>query len=173
MNIPLKTLQNEWVRLEPLVESDFERLYETASDPLIWEQHPNPDRYKREVFANFFKGAMESKGAFIIFSEKDGSVIGSSRFYDFKQKEREIKIGYTFFNRASWGQPFNKSTKALMIEYAFQFVDSIIFHVGETNFRSQKAMEKIGGVKIGTEVVAYYGEPDRVNFVYQIKKAEA
>ncbi len=52
------TLENEFVKIQPLQESDFERLYAVACDPLIWEQHPNKDRYKREVFENFFKGAI-------------------------------------------------------------------------------------------------------------------
>ena len=43
-------LENEIIRLQPLQQDDFERLYAVASDPLIWEQHPNKDRYKREVF---------------------------------------------------------------------------------------------------------------------------
>ena len=48
------TLENENVKLVPLQETDFERLYDVASDPLIWEQHPNKDRYKREIFQTFF-----------------------------------------------------------------------------------------------------------------------
>jgi len=52
------TLENENVRLVPLQEADFEALYEVASDPKVWEQHPNKDRWKREVFKTFFDGAM-------------------------------------------------------------------------------------------------------------------
>ena len=59
-------LKNELVELIPLQPEHFDELFAVASDPLIWEQHPNPDRYKKEVFENFFKGAIESKGAFLI-----------------------------------------------------------------------------------------------------------
>ncbi|MBC7861832.1 MAG: N-acetyltransferase, partial [Bacteroidia bacterium] len=58
------TLQTELIKIQPLSVEDFEKLYKVASDPLIWEQHPNKDRYKRDVFETFFKGAIESKGAF-------------------------------------------------------------------------------------------------------------
>lgn len=34
--------------------------------------------------------------------------------------------------------------KQLMINHAFQFVNAIEFHVGEKNYRSQKALGKIG-----------------------------
>jgi RimJ/RimL family protein N-acetyltransferase len=41
------------VRLVPLRESDFERLYQVASDPLVWEQHPNKNRFQKDIFRNF------------------------------------------------------------------------------------------------------------------------
>ena len=51
-DIQPKHLQNELIKLVPLHENDFEELYEVASDPLVWEQHPNKLRYQREVFQN-------------------------------------------------------------------------------------------------------------------------
>ena len=60
------TLENQFVKIRPLQSDDFELLYTVASDPLLWEQHPNKERYQRAVFENFFKGALESKGAFVI-----------------------------------------------------------------------------------------------------------
>lgn len=171
MNLQPFNLENEWVKLIPLKETDFEALYAVASDPLIWEQHPNPDRYKKDVFQNYFKGAIESNGAFLIKNKLE-QVIGCTRFYDYFPDKGEIKIGYTFFSRNCWGKPFNKSTKMLMLQYAFQFVGSVIFHVGANNIRSQKAMEKLGAIKIAEELVAYYGEASRNNFVYQIEKSQ-
>ena len=73
-------IHNELIRLEPLEAGDFERLYAVASDPLIWEQHPSKDRYQRPVFQNFFKGAMDSGGAFRVIDNANGELIGSSRF---------------------------------------------------------------------------------------------
>lgn len=165
-------LQNETITLRPLREDEFEALYAVASDPLIWEQHPNKDRYKREVFANYFDGALKSKGAFMIIDNKTGQPIGSSRYYDLFEDKSSVAIGYTFFARSHWGTPTNRTVKTLMLGHAFQFVDEVIFHVGEHNFRSQKAMEKLGAEKIDEIVMAYYGEPDRRNFVYRITKAK-
>ena len=50
------TLENEKAVLRPLQEQDFEALYTVASDPNIWEQHPNKDRWKKDVFKVFFDG---------------------------------------------------------------------------------------------------------------------
>jgi RimJ/RimL family protein N-acetyltransferase len=172
VNLQPTHLQNELVQLAPLTVADFEELFAVASDPLIWEQHPNPDRYQRPVFLNYFEGAIASKGAFLIKDAITGEAIGSSRFYDHKPDLKEIKIGYTFFSRACWGKPYNQHVKNLMLDYAFGFVDRVVFHVGASNFRSQKAMEKLGAVKIGEEEVAYFGEASRWNFVYEIRKPQ-
>lgn len=164
------TLENELIKIQPLQHSDFETLYNIASDPLIWEQHPNKDRYKREVFETFFKGAMESKGAFLVFDNKTKELIGSSRFYEFDTDNKSIAIGYTFLAKDHWGTTYNQALKLLMIEHAFNFVDRIIFHIGANNIRSQKAIEKLGVKKVEEILMSYYGEEPKLNFIYQINK---
>lgn len=165
-------LFNEWVTLYPLKAEDFEQLYAVASDPLIWEQHPNKNRYRREVFENFFKGAIESGGAFRITDTKTGETIGSSRFCNYNETEHTIEIGYTFYARSCWGKPYNRSAKALMINHAFGFADAVVFHIGAGNIRSQKAIEKIGAVKTGEESHQYFGEAPALNFNYTILKTD-
>lgn len=163
-------LVNHFVQLIPLEESDFESLYSVASDPEIWEQHPNKDRYKREVFQNFFQGAIESKGAFKIIDKNTGEIAGSTRFYDYNPKENSIFIGYTFYATKFWGSKLNPQVKKLMLDYIFQFVDKVNFHVGKDNIRSQKAMEKLGAKKVDEVNVAYFGEPEKLNVVFEIDK---
>ncbi|SES17873.1 GNAT family N-acetyltransferase [Pedobacter rhizosphaerae] len=171
MNFELQPhLENDLIKLVPLKQEDFERLYEVASDPLVWEQHPNKNRYQREVFENFFKGAIESAGAFIVYDQATNQVVGSSRFYDLNEDNNEVAIGYTFLGRDFWGKGHNKALKQLMINHAFEFVDRVIFHIGATNFRSQKAIEKLGADKFEEIEVAYYGEPVKWNFGYKIEK---
>jgi RimJ/RimL family protein N-acetyltransferase len=170
MNLQPTDLKNNLVWLEPLKQAHFEELYLVASDPLIWEQHPNPDRYKLDAFTNYFKGAIESSGAFIIRDTLGGKALGSSRYCAYDAANKEIQIGYTFFARSCWGKSINKEVKTLMLNHAFNYVDKVAFYVGANNIRSQKAMERIGGIKVREEVVAYFGEPDRLNFRYEISK---
>jgi RimJ/RimL family protein N-acetyltransferase len=165
-------LQNDIIRIEPLQSSDFERLYKVASDPLIWEQHPNPDRYKREVFETFFKGAMDSNGAFVVIDKKGNEVIGSSRYYEHFPEQRSVAIGYTFLSRQCWGTTYNRALKTLMIDHAFRFVDNVIFHIGANNIRSQKAIEKLGAQKMTMQEMRYYGENIIPSFVYSINKED-
>lgn len=165
-------LANDIVLLLPLNEEDFEAVYAAASDPAVWEQHPNKDRWKREVFQTFFKGAMESHGAYKIMDKSTGKVIGSTRYYDYKPEESCILIGYTFFAKEYWGTGFNHAVKRLMIDYIFQFVSTVILHIGSTNYRSQKSIEKLGAKKIDELEVTYFGEMPKQNFVYEIKKED-
>lgn len=163
-------LKNENVTLIPLKKIDFEELYAVASDPLVWEQHPNKLRFQRDVFQNYFEGAMESKGAFLIRDTATNEVIGSSRFYDYDENECFVLIGYTFIGREFWGNGYNKALKKLMLDYAFQYVDKVYFHIGAYNYRSQKAIEKIGAIKIDEFEVEYYGEDSKLNFIYLMTK---
>jgi len=153
-------LSNSFVEITPLQETDFNALYEVAKDELLWEQHPNKDRYKREVFEDFFKNAISSNGAFKIIDLTTNKTIGSSRFYELKPNE-SVAIGYTFIARSHWGTNYNNAIKELMINYAFQFVETIVFHVGENNFRSQKAVEKLGAIKIAEKIT-------EENFIYEL-----
>jgi RimJ/RimL family protein N-acetyltransferase len=143
------TLKGELLELRPLREEDWQELYAVASDPLIWEQHPSSDRYKEDVFREFFRGAMECGGALIAIDVRDGRVVGSSRFYGYDEAASEIEIGWTFLARSHWGGVYNGEMKRLMLEHAFRFVKSVVFFVGPENLRSRKAVEKIGAVPDG------------------------
>lgn len=153
-------------------EKDFEDLYAAASNPKIWEQHPNKDRWKREVFKTFYEGAIKSKGAFKIVDKVTGKIMGSTRYYDFNEQENNIFIGYTFYAVEYWGRGINKSVKTLMLDYIFQFVSKVNFHIGADNIRSQVAIGRIGAEKIGEQEVTYFGEASKLNYVYEITKAK-
>ncbi len=139
-------LVGDLLELRPLRPEDWEGLFAVASDPMIWEQHPAHDRYKEEVFREFFQGALESGGAFVVVDRKTQRIIGSSRYCKYEPLKSEIEIGWTFLARSHWGGKYNREMKRLMLDHAFQFVDSVVFLVGPTNLRSRRAMEKIGGV---------------------------
>ncbi len=162
-------LQNELIRVEPLRPEDFESLYAVASDPLIWEQHPAKDRYKREVFEGYFKSGIECGGALRVIDNTDGELIGSSRYYDLDEVQSKVSVGYTFIARSRWARHYNAALKKLMLDHAFRFVNRVIFQVGRDNWRSRKAMEKLGGVYIGEETLAYVpGEQASPNVIFKI-----
>jgi RimJ/RimL family protein N-acetyltransferase len=157
-------LKGELLSLRPLRLEDFDNLYAAASDPLIWEQHPVRDRYKKEIFEHYFSDALKSGGALIAIDSSNGKVIGSSRFHGYDEQKGEIEIGWTFLARSHWGGVHNREMKQLMLRHAFQFVDRVVFLIGPNNLRSQKAMEKIGGVRAGSRL----DDTGLESFVYQI-----
>ena len=162
-------LAGELLELRPLRPGDWESLFAVASDPLIWEQHPANDRYKEEVFQEFFREALQSGGAFVVIDRKTQKIIGSSRYFGFDPERREIEIGWTFLARRHWGGKYNGELKRLMLDHAFKFVESVVFLIGPTNVRSQKALEKIGGVLIEPRKKTTRGKTVE-QVVYEIKK---
>jgi N-acetyltransferase len=158
------------IEVRPLSPDDWESLFAVASDPLIWEQHPARDRYREDVFREFFREALETGSAFVVIDRKTGKIIGSSRYFGFDPQESVVEIGWTFLARAFWGGEYNRELKRLMLDHAFKFVERVVFVIGVTNFRSQKALEKIGGVRVGRR-----DKPDAQgniveNFVYEIPR---
>jgi RimJ/RimL family protein N-acetyltransferase len=137
-------LRGNRIELRPLLPADFDALHAAASDPLIWEQHPESDRWTLPVFRRYFDGAIASGGAFAIVDRASRRIIGSSRYCNLDREGREVEIGWTFLERAYWGGDVNRELKSLMIEHAFRFVDRVVFVVGEHNRRSRRAVEKLG-----------------------------
>jgi len=159
-------LPGNLVQIRPLKKEDFEPLYAVASDPLIWELHPEKERYRRDVFQKYFDGAIQSAGA-VVIEDKNGNIIGASRYYDYNFHQSQVTIGYTFLGRKYWGGQFNREVKKLMLNHAFRFVDRVVFEIGEKNLRSRRAIEKIGAKMIQSE---HLGKANQV--VYQITREE-
>jgi RimJ/RimL family protein N-acetyltransferase len=159
------SLKGDLLELRPLCADDFPSLYAVAADPLLWEQHPCPDRCRKDVFEVFFREALQSRGALIALDARDGRVIGSSRFHGYDEEKSEVEIGWTFLARSHWGGAYNGEMKRLMLRHAFRFVNSVIFVVGVRNFRSQRAVEKIGGVRAVSRLTRGGVE----NLVYRIE----
>ena len=163
-------LRGELIELRPLAADDWDELFAVASDSLIWEQHPESDRYKEDVFRVFFSEALKSGGAFVVIDKKTQEMIGSTRFYGHDPDKSEIEIGWTFLARKYWGGRYNREMKELLLAHAFKLVERVVFLVGEHNVRSQKAMEKIGAIKNGTVKKVYGNHPPATNVKYVIRK---
>lgn len=157
-------LVGELLKLRPLRAGDFEALFRVAADPLIWEQHPEPNRYQEATFRAFFEEALTSGGALVALDRATGQIIGSSRYHGYDAERSVIEIGWSFLAPAYWGGRYNGEMKRLMVEHAFRSVKRVIFIVGPDNHRSQRAVEKIGGVRVGTITDAH----GRERVVYEL-----
>lgn len=144
------TLQSSRIRLRPIHESDFEALYEIASDRLLWEQHPVKDRTDRAVFRSWFDDGLTG-GALVVIERSTGATIGTSRYEVLDQDRREVEIGWTFISRSHWGGGVNSEVKQLMIDHAFGWAQVITLKAHEDNLRSLRAIEKLGAQRVRTE----------------------
>jgi RimJ/RimL family protein N-acetyltransferase len=163
------TLEGEHLYLRPLDSGDFEALYAVASDPLVWEQHPNPLRYMRPVFEQWFEDAQQSGGTLVVIDKATDQIIGSSRYYHLDEIAREVAIGFTFLGRKYWGGATNGELKKLMLDHAFRSVNAVWFHVGPNNLRSQMALKKIGAKFCHRGIVELSGGRHE-SFFYKISR---
>src|SRR5512134_518000 len=105
------TLKGDLLELRPLRPEDYAALFAVASAPLIWELHPEQDRWREERFRVFFDEGLASGGALLALDRTHGQVIGSSRFHGHDPARREIEVGWTFLARAYWGGRYNGEMK--------------------------------------------------------------
>ncbi|WP_027660643.1 GNAT family N-acetyltransferase [Salinispora fenicalii] len=142
-------LTSDLLSVRPLQSADYDELFAVAADPLLWEQHPQSDRYRKDIFHAFFQDALASGGALAVVDARESRLVGSSRYHGYDADQREVEIGWTFLARSHWGGLYNKELKQLMLRHAFRFVDTVVFLVGTANLRSRRAVEKLGGVLAG------------------------
>ena len=166
------TLEGERLLLRPLRADDWDALFAVASDPLVWELHPANDRWQEPVFREFFANAMAGGGALVAIDKASGEIVGSSRFQGHDPADGgSVEIGWTFLARSHWGGSYNREMKRLMLAHALGQVARVDFRVGESNWRSRRAMEKIGGrLSERDEVIDMAGERVR-HVIYEIDRA--
>jgi RimJ/RimL family protein N-acetyltransferase len=138
------TLVGETILLRPTQTYDREEMQIAASDPLIWAVHPAP-RHRPEAFRDYFDQGLAGGTMLTIVERSTGAIIGSSRYRAYDPLRSEVEIGSTFLVRRRWGGATNRDVKRLMLDHAFRWVECVYFRVGDTNWRSRGAMEKIGG----------------------------
>lgn len=145
---PQPRLAGALVEVRPLRADDFAALAEAASDPLIWEQHPD-DRHLPERFRLFFDEHLASGGALAVLDRRDGRMVGTTRFHGYDAERSEVEIGWTFLRRSHWGGAVNGELKRLLLTHAFGTVETVVFLVHAENRRSRRAVEKLGAVEAG------------------------
>lgn len=166
------TLTGAALLLRPLVEGDREALFSVASDRALWALHPAHDRWQRPVFDALFDEALAHGGALAVTERASGRIIGSSQFRPSQMVPGAMEIGWTFLARAYWGGGANREMKRLMLAHALAQVERCVFRVAESNLRSRRAMEKIGGRLLPLRCDVDYPDGRRiVHVLYEIDRA--
>ena len=169
MNLKLE-LRTKNFLIQQIQKSDFEGLFLAASDPEIWKLHPDRNRYQRDRFEVYFNSGLQAPAFYKILNSKNQEIVGSTRFYGYQALNNFIELGYTFLIKKYWGGLTNLEIKRALLDEAFQTVESVFFTVGNQNFRSQRAMEKIGGLKVEKPAELNLAGNLSAAVVYQIRK---
>src|SRR5579884_4239529 len=115
--------------MRPIEAGDFDALYDLGSNPEVWVQHPDHERWRPERFRAYFDGGLAGVNALAAVKKASGQVIGWSSFFDNVTAPGEIEIGRTFLGRPYWGGRYNGEMKRLMLAHAFRFVDRVLFSI--------------------------------------------
>lgn len=149
-------LENEYVKLQPLENTDFDNLLEySENEPEIWDFNSggaNGKENLKKYIANAIKNReSEKEYPFIVFDKKSGKFVGSTRFYGIFLEMKIIEIGYTWYGKKYQGSGINKNCKYLMLEFAFDKLEMerVAFAANSKNEKSLNAMKSIGCVVEG------------------------
>ena len=145
------TLEDDFVLLRPLLESDLENLLEISlNEPETWE-YSLVRANGRENLENYIKIALKAKDSktefpFIVFDKKSGKYAGSTRFYDIQLPFKTLQLGYTWYGKDFRGTGLNKHCKFLLLQFAFETLgmERVEFRADNNNQRSIAAMKSIG-----------------------------
>lgn len=156
-------LQGKLVRLEPLGVHHIDGLAKAAAaDPSLYQWSPVPQG--REEASKYVAIALAWREAgsavpFAIVRAVDGTVIGSTRFWNIERWAwpsghprsghgiDTCEIGYTWLTRSAIRTGANTDAKLLMLAHAFEVwqVLRVCLHTDARNLRSCAAIERIGG----------------------------
>jgi N-acetyltransferase len=158
MQIDVNKLHGKHVYLEILKPADIPQLAILAKDERIWEYTRTlivDDRFD-PLFEKYIAAALDEKNtgmqvSFVMRNTEDKSIIGMTRYYKIEPPHKRLSIGFTWYLPKYWGGVQNKECKLLLLQYAFETLgfQRVEFEVAHQNIRSQKAVEKIGGVYEG------------------------
>lgn len=143
-------LENDRVHLTPLAREHKEALRSLAQEPRIWtyflglsDGSQNFDSYiNRAIEAR----KMKKEYPFAVFDKKKGSIAGCTRFFEYQEDMRTIRLGYTWYGSEFWGSGLNKNCKYLLFDFAFSSlgVERIGLGAHAENIRSIAAMKSVG-----------------------------
>ena len=158
MNIDISKLRGNYVYLHFLSLEHRDIIRSLATDERIWEFNKMLiiDENFNSSYDEYFHTALDRNAlggqlAFVIKRVTDNSIIGMTRLYEINEKEKTAVVGHTWYIPSLWGKVYNRECKLLILQYVFEEMkfNRAELRVAQQNLRSQKAVEKIGGVKEG------------------------
>lgn len=144
-------LTGHTVELLPLEKEHLEELYLAAADKTLWELIPTDCSDYAKFYSAYTTALSErDKGSqypFVILHKPSQKIIGSTRLFEIFPEHRKLEIGWTWITKNYWGTTINPECKFLLLSFCFETLQAIRVQLKtkDSNLRSRKAIEKIGG----------------------------
>ena len=150
-----QVLKGQIVQLEQFSEIHVADLRAIAFEESIWEHLPyqirTPDNFKDYVKQIIVESENQSQITYVIRLLQNNAIIGCTSFLNIDRQNRKLEIGGTWIAPSAWGTGVNSECKLLLLTHCFEDLNVMRVELltRESNIRSQKAIEKNGGVKEG------------------------
>jgi RimJ/RimL family protein N-acetyltransferase len=143
------------IDLEQLTNDHKSELESIAIDDRIWQNLPY-NITNKQSFDTFIEDRLQGnlKGqqvTYVVRNKANGQACGCTGFINIDPVNHQLEIGPTWLSPIVWGTKINIESKYLLLTFCFERANimRVEFRTRETNIRSQKAIEKIGGIKEG------------------------
>jgi RimJ/RimL family protein N-acetyltransferase len=149
------TLDNEYVRLEPLTLDHVAGLERAAADGELWNLRvthvPMPGAMRAYIEKALAMQAAGDSLPFVVRDRHDGAIVGTTRYYDFVDAVPRITIGHTWYAASRQHTYVNTACKVLLLEHAFSALAcaAVGWETDILNTRSQHAIERLGAHRDG------------------------
>ena len=147
-------LRGAHVRLRPLETGDGPQVLDAVRDGELWTLFytlaPGPETIDQWVAAALADQAAGRTLPFVV-EDRQGKVIGSTRFLRLNPRHRRAEIGHTFYSASSQRTPVNTECKLLLLGHAFEALgcECVQFRTDWFNHRSRRAIERLGAKQDG------------------------
>jgi RimJ/RimL family protein N-acetyltransferase len=143
------TLEGRIVRLEPLGPSHEEGLWEASRDPRTWHWLSDVQPQTRADWSVFMEAALAAQRTgteLPLVTEREGTIVGSTRFLNLRPEHRSVEIGWTWLHPSAWSTGANAEAKLLQMRHAFEIwgCRRVEFKTDALNERSRRALEALG-----------------------------
>jgi RimJ/RimL family protein N-acetyltransferase len=149
-------LSGDLVAIEPLSGDHAAGLLAAADAEEVFAWLPYPRPTDLEQVRTWIEGALSDRRAdrrlpFAVLNSVNGSVIGSTSYWNFDARNAHVEIGSTWLGRASWGTGRNEEAKLLLMTHAFDSLglERVAYRTDIRNKRSQRAIERLGAIREG------------------------
>lgn len=150
------TLVGKHVRLEPMTEAHTAALADIGVGQTFWDFMLYGNMNSAHDMQNWVLDILSraTKGTdlpFVAIHLASGRVAGATRYMNIMPKDRGLEIGGTWYGVDYQRTVVNTECKYLLLRHAFETLGCIRVQLKTDlrNERSQKAIERIGGVKEG------------------------